>query len=344
MDSKGVVLARFSCFALFLLMGCLFSQAVWAQTDGGSQLSSKDVVMRGDAGCTKCHDEDQAYPVLAIAKTKHGVTSDQRTPTCTSCHGDSEAHAKGKTAKGRIAPDISFRSNQSAVPDGQQTSNNKQWPPTPATKQNGACMSCHQGSKRMFWDSSSHANSDVTCSSCHQVHSAHDRVRDKQTQTELCVNCHKQQRAELHRPSHHPVLEGQMACSDCHNPHGSAGEKQLIKDSVNATCYQCHAEKRGPFVHSHQPVTEDCTICHNPHGTMASNMLKHRTPYLCQQCHSNTRHPTDSPRLPGGPTNSRSGLGSVGRGCLNCHTNIHGSNSSQNATAPGRFVRWLYKG
>jgi predicted CXXCH cytochrome family protein len=86
-------------------------------------------------------------------------------------------------------------------------------------------------------------------------------------------------------------------------------------------------------------VTEDCTICHNPHGTTIAKMLKSRSPYLCQQCHSNTRHPTDSARIPGAPTTSRSGLSSVGRGCLNCHTNIHGSNSSEDTTAPGRFVR-----
>jgi DmsE family decaheme c-type cytochrome len=324
---------------LFILAYALFTNTALAEGPPGGEKSARDVVLRGDAACTRCHDEDQAYPVLRIGKTRHGVTADKRTPTCTSCHGESIEHALKKKDPNRPRPDITYSDMRTAVPGEERAKNSLRYPPSPAAQRNATCLACHQGSKRMFWDSSTHANRDVACSNCHQVHTAHDRVRDKQTQTELCFSCHKQQRAQMHRPSHHPVPEGLMGCSDCHNPHGSAGTKQLAKDSVNETCYQCHTEKRGPFVHNHQPVTEDCTICHNPHGTIVANLLKHRPPYLCQECHSNTRHPTDSPRLPGGRTTSRSGLGSVGRGCLNCHTNIHGSNSSEDATAPGRFVR-----
>ncbi|MEH6503515.1 MAG: DmsE family decaheme c-type cytochrome [Cycloclasticus sp.] len=339
MDNRNVVLTRFFRLAILLVSFTVWVNTGWAQTADLDGKSSRDVVMRGDASCTKCHDEDQAYPVLQIGKTKHGVTADSRTPTCTSCHGESAEHIKSGRDKDRASPDINFRNAQSAVPRHERVNSEIKWPQTPAAEQSAVCLSCHQGGHRMFWDSSSHANRDVACSSCHQVHAAHDRVSDKKAQTELCFNCHKEQRAQLHRPSHHPVLEGEMGCSDCHNPHGSAGTKQLVKDSVNETCFQCHAEKRGPFVHNHQPVTEDCTICHNPHGTTIAKMLKSRSPYLCQQCHSNTRHPTDSARIPGAPTTSRSGLSSVGRGCLNCHTNIHGSNSSEDTTAPGRFVR-----
>jgi DmsE family decaheme c-type cytochrome len=111
----------------------------------------------------------------------------------------------------------------------------------------------------------------------------------------------------------------------------------LKKDSVNETCYTCHTEKRGPFLHNHQPVTEDCTICHNPHGTTAATLLKQRVPLLCQNCHNVSGHRTQvMQQLPGRSTSSDF-LGSMARGCLNCHTNIHGSNSTTQSSTGGRF-------
>lgn len=324
--------AVFLCASLLLANGA-------AAADNAREKSARDMVLIGDAVCTKCHDESEDYPVLAIGKTRHGVTADARTPSCTSCHGESAEHASKGSDRNRPKPDITYRDMHSAVPSEDRVKGELGYALTPVSERNQACLSCHQGGMQIFWGSSTHATRDVACTNCHQVHTDHDRVRDKETQTELCFTCHKQQRAQLHRPSHHPVLEGQMGCSDCHNPHGSAGPKQLKRDSVNETCYTCHMEKRGPFVHNHQPVTEDCTICHNAHGTIVANLLKHRPPYLCQECHSHSRHPTGDPRLATGRTTSRSSLASVGRGCLNCHTNIHGSNSTEDRTIGTRFVR-----
>jgi DmsE family decaheme c-type cytochrome len=163
-------------------------------------------------------------------------------------------------------------------------------------------------------------------------------VRDKLTQTGTCFACHKEQRSQVNRPVHHPIIEGKMSCSSCHNVHGG-NPKQLVRDTVNETCFQCHTEKRGPFVHNHPPVQEDCAICHQPHGTTIANLLKQRPPFLCQQCHSHDSHPSQAGALPSGRTTSNSLLGSVARGCLNCHTNIHGSNSTQNSATAGRFRR-----
>ena len=89
--------------------------------------------------------------------------------------------------------------------------------------------------------------------------SAKDPVLTKATQPEVCFACHKEQRAQTHRVSTHPIDAGKMACSDCHNPHGSTGPKLLVKNNVNETCYTCHAEKRGPFLWEHGPVIDDCT-------------------------------------------------------------------------------------
>jgi DmsE family decaheme c-type cytochrome len=297
-----------------------------------NKLGKGDTVLKGDAKCTACHD-DSDFPkptmlgerpwVLSIGKTKHGTVADGRTPTCASCHGESEDHMKRKDPSiPRPAPDRTFKKT------------------TPAVKQDEACTSCHKGGNHMFWAGSAHANRGVSCATCHNVHNkGHDKVRDKKTQTEVCFSCHKEQRAQMNRPSHHPVPEGKMACSDCHNPHGSTGPKQLKKDSVNETCYQCHTEKRGPFIHNHQPVTEDCSICHNAHGTTAANLLKQRLPLLCQNCHSSDSHRTQLMQQLSVRSTSTGALGAMARGCVNCHSNIHGGNSTQNSNTVGRFRR-----
>ena len=59
-----------------------------AATDAPKDL----LALKGDARCTACHDEADSPELLAIGKTRHGTVADSRTPTCTSCHGNSEAH------------------------------------------------------------------------------------------------------------------------------------------------------------------------------------------------------------------------------------------------------------
>ena len=56
--------------------------------ESSAGLAAKDLVLKGDAKCTRCHDETDSPKLLSIGKTKHGTTADGRTPTCTSCHGD----------------------------------------------------------------------------------------------------------------------------------------------------------------------------------------------------------------------------------------------------------------
>ena len=289
--------------------------------EAAAQQQRTDMVLKGDAVCTRCHNEGDEYPVLAIGKTKHGTIADGRTPSCTSCHGVSDRHVnRPPDAKERPKPDVTF---------GKASA-------TPMEQRSQACLTCHQGGKRIHWQMSAHAGRDVACSSCHQVHAQHDKARDKQEQTEVCFACHKDVRAQIQRPSRHPIREGKVACSDCHNPHGTAGEKMLVRDSVNDTCYACHMEKRGPFVRSHQPVQENCAICHNPHGTTNPNLLKVRAPFLCQSCHQPSSHhatvPANGP-IVGAPSTNQAVI--MARGCVNCHTNIHGSNNAADGTGRG---------
>ena len=289
----------------------------------GHAYAAKDVVQVGDAVCTRCHDEGEAKPVLSIGQTRHGTMADKNAGTCTSCHGESPTHvSKASDVTERPKPTVNFGPKSS----------------TPIEERNQVCLNCHQGGQRTHWQTGPHAAANMECTSCHKIHSSEDPVRDRQTQPDVCFACHKEQRAQVMRPNHHPIPERKVVCVDCHNPHGSAGPKLMQRDSVVSTCYTCHMEKRGPFVRSHQPVTEDCTICHTPHGSVNDNLLKQRAPFLCQQCHEPSGV-THQGKIANTGRVAADNRYTLGRGCLNCHTNIHGSNNPLDDTSNGRALQ-----
>jgi DmsE family decaheme c-type cytochrome len=311
----------------WITLGAMALAMHMAHAAGDSAAAAASV--QQDAVCTRCHDEGESVPILAIYQTRHGIKGDPRTPSCQSCHGGSAAHLKDKA----VPPDVSFGAHKSA-----------------ARAQDGACLACHRNDKRTHWDGGQHQSNEVSCSGCHAVHAAVDRVRNRKTQTEVCFQCHQEQRAEIRKASAHPIDSAKVICSDCHNPHGSAGPKLLKKNTVLETCYSCHAEKRGPFLWEHQPVTEDCTHCHTPHGSNIAPLLKSRPPFLCDECHDGP-HNSVVPYGPGaalgrpgaafipgtsgeGGTTSAAGYGdrsAAGRACMNCHNMVHGSNSPSGA-------------
>jgi DmsE family decaheme c-type cytochrome len=318
-------------FILALLCATGFSTSALAERERDA--TAKDLILKGDAKCTGCHDEAdepqatmlELHPsVLAIATTRHGVRGDSRTPTCTNCHGESETHANYKGKDKPPAPDRAFRKNTA----------------TPVAARNDACLSCHDRDRnRTHWSGSQHDTNDIACTSCHNVHTKNDKVMNKATQADVCYSCHKTERAQSHKISTHPLDAGKLACSSCHNPHGSAGPKLMKKNTVNETCHTCHAEKRGPYLFEHQPVTEDCLTCHTPHGSNISPLLKSRAPALCDECHDGP-HASGSiwgPNIAGKQSGITGNPSSsyVGRACMNCHVQIHGSNSP----AGGYFER-----
>lgn len=288
-----------------------------------SAVAQVDRTLEGDKQCTICHDENWRTPILTIYQTKHGVKGDERTPGCQSCHGASTEHRNDPSGK---PPDVVFGAKSKNL--------------SPAEKRNEACLSCHESRvlPRPLWAGSEHEMRGVACTDCHQLHTPTQKVLDPVTQPDVCFACHKTQRAQVHRYSRHPILEGKVTCSSCHNPHGSTGPKLLVKESVNETCYTCHAEKRGPFLWEHAPVVDDCTNCHTPHGSNLSPLLKMRPPMLCQSCHSgdHAKNLYSGANLPNGdvttvdgqlPLGSRSPSSQANtRSCLACHSVIHGSN------------------
>jgi len=314
------------------LAALIISALCTAPAPAQEQPATPDRSLAGDAACTRCHDETEANPVLSIYKTRHGVKADARTPGCQSCHGAGEAHIKNPQGLStRPLVEINFGTHSETSAQGQA----------------GACLGCHQGGLRMHWAGSEHERRDIACTSCHQIHKQDDPVLNKVTQPEVCFGCHQTQRAQIHRISTHPIAAGQMGCSDCHNPHGSTGPRLMAKGSINETCYTCHAERRGPFLWEHSPVSEDCTNCHTPHGSNNAALLKTRTPWLCQECHSSDHSgPINSgANLPNGRATTINDLLPLanqapraqtnGRNCLSCHPLIHGSNHPAGA----RFSR-----
>lgn len=314
----GAKLVRVASIAL-LALGLVNAPSAWSADDAVKAVPAKvsGYSKKGADTCLGCHDDDPS--LLGIFRNAHGSPTNARAPfghgqlQCESCHGPGDLHAKGK---GKNRPKlISF--GKGSV--------------TPATVQNGACLTCHNGTAN-HWAMGAHADADVSCADCHSSHTKSDPMLMAATQAETCSTCHKPQHSAQLMPYRHPLAEGKMTCSSCHTPHGSNTPAQLVKNSVTETCTSCHSELRGPFVWEHQPVAEDCTTCHSPHGSVNLAMLKARGPFQCQQCHETAGHPSiafGSNNLPGG-TGTTKGYVLAGN-CLNCHTQVHGSNHPSGA-------------
>ncbi len=272
---------------------------------------------KGADTCLMCHTEAWPYPIFPIFKTKHANRADKRAPfgpgglQCEACHGPGAKHAAGGGDKNAIN---SFKPTSFLSP----------------AQRDKFCLECHQGNARTGWHASTHESNGLACNSCHKIHAERDPVLATATQPEVCYNCHRKQRADFAKPTTHPVRFGKIACSECHNPHGSSANAMLVKPTLNQTCYTCHAEKRGPFLWEHAPVAEDCTLCHSPHGTVRPSLLAKTPPLLCQQCHTGitANHHAGAPytgaALPGGNAGPSRFL--LAGSCLNCHSQIHGSN------------------
>jgi DmsE family decaheme c-type cytochrome len=254
----------------------------------------------GTDTCTTCHSD----------QTVHGPHSrivNERTPMaqlgCESCHGPGKAHAD---AGGDPALMRAFR--EMSPDEASQT-----------------CTTCHNRGDHAMWDASTHQARNLSCVTCHSVHNprSEDAQLVKATAMQICADCHRDKVAKVDRSGHMPVREGKMTCATCHNPHGSANVRLLRAGFSSAeSCTTCHADKRGPYLFEHAPVRESCATCHDPHGSPNERMLVQKQPFMCQRCHSHTRHPGTlyDNRVVG--TSNRI----YARSCVTCHSQVHGSN------------------
>jgi DmsE family decaheme c-type cytochrome len=258
----------------------------------------------GDDTCLTCHEDQRK----GYGGSPHARAMDPRSPAankgCESCHGPGQAHVD---AGGGV----------------ETIKSPKRMKPAEISE---LCATCHNRTNHSEWDGSKHDSRNISCATCHSVHSPKAEKGQLKTEkiTETCVQCHQKEVNKVHKTSHMPVKEGTMECTTCHNPHGSQNVKMLREgNSVNESCATCHAEKRGPFLFEHAVGRENCVTCHDPHGSNNDRMLVSKVPMLCQRCHNHSRHPAtiyDQVQV-----NNKSNR-IAGRGCLNCHSMVHGSN------------------
>lgn len=225
----------------------------------------------GSETCLECHEDFDAdgrnvhmrIADFEAASYQHG---------CEACHGSGSLHVDSED------PENILRFGEEGMNELQISA---------------VCLTCHQSGDQMNWASSEHVFEGLACTSCHTIHHNTRKKLLKKDEIALCVSCHRNQKAKMHFPSHHPLKEGYMTCNSCHNPHGAAnGEPGMLKtdERLNDLCFECHARYQGPFVFEHAPVAESCLECHEPHGTVANNLLKQNEPFLCLQCHEGHFH------------------------------------------------------
>jgi DmsE family decaheme c-type cytochrome len=260
----------------------------------------------GSDTCLLCHDNMES----TLKGTPHWQRLNPRSPEakegCESCHGPGQLHVDDD-AKGHIRKFTKLKPEEI----------------------NGTCLTCHNRGQHAAWEGSKHDRRNLSCLTCHSVHypksPAYQLV--KSTMTQLCATCHRTEVAKTERaPAHMPVREGKMTCASCHNAHGSITNIKALRtgNSIAELCVTCHTEMRGPMLWEHAPVRESCATCHDPHGSSNDRMLVVRMPMLCQRCHVATRHPAsiyDRDEITVNKSNRM-----FGRSCVNCHSNIHGSN------------------
>ncbi len=303
---------------LILALG-LWISPVMADEHGSAVV--QQLTERGTDGCLKCHSSESNNPVVSVLHTPHFMAGDPNAPVsdkgCEGCHGASSEHAKKLAEEKehlRVPPEVN-------------------WGPKMAKSsiesRNTACLSCHEKGIVINWAGSAHDTDDVACSDCHSSHLQRDPSLDKYSEADVCFACHKTEQIEANKPSHHPMREGKVTCSDCHNPHGSVGPASVLDATINDTCYRCHAEKRGPFLWEHQPVAEDCTNCHFAHGSTNERLLKVARPFICQQCHTANHHQSsiyDGDDVAITVTDTDIARQLTSKACTNCHSQVHGSN------------------
>ncbi len=286
--------------------------------------------LTGTEACAHCH----RLSVEGVSKSVHADNSQLRGAAeiaeagvgtnCDVCHGSSKAHADAE-----LAAEYADTKN----PDAKKLIFDFEAKTTTPEMVNTRCLTCHASGPDHFNSANSfHRQNEISCIDCHSPH--HGDRNDKllvKAQPDLCYTCHLEQKSQFNMPFRHRVNEGLVLCTDCHNQHGtggvwesSSGLTRQVRTSASGdvVCFKCHADKQGPFVFEHTAVkTEGCAACHIPHGGANLHMLKYsNVGLLCLSCHTASAFghaPLMDPQM---ATNQNA--------CPLCHTQIHGSNFS----------------
>jgi hypothetical protein len=231
-------------------------------------------------------ETSRAAPAF-LAQTNSPVSDllfQQSQPTCQSCHPDEYAAWKD-TTHAKAALDPVFK-------DEFAKSHNQ-----------GDCLKCHttgfdDKSGKFVWEG-------VTCEACHgsykQGHPAGETMQLPMAST-TCRVCHQAAFQEWEKSKH---AQQKIECFDCHQSHTQG----LRTGSAAKLCAACHNDQQTQFTHSiHGIGGVDCGSCHmakeqkNTAGATATTGAQIEAKShsfvvpadVCNRCHSNTIHPTNS--------------------------------------------------
>lgn len=287
---------------ILLLLALLWSPSYAGESPGNGEFVGPEV-------CKACHPDYFTSYAQSVHSKRAVPGSPANKHACESCHGPGAAHVAKGGGRGTGMTVL-----------GKATGS--------AEDKSAKCLACHAESVNLpFWDMSRHKLAGISCDRCHSTHTG-ARNNLRASVPELCNGCHQSIKAQTNRQSHHPIKEGKTKCTECHDQHGGFGEKMVKANSISELCYKCHADKRGPFLWEHPPVAENCLTCHVPHGSNHYKLLVEKAPILCLSCHDVEGHPgnvySSFETFGGSATSNKNRM--FARGCLNCHSNIHGSN------------------
>jgi hypothetical protein len=242
-----------------------------------------------------------AAPVIEAKGLVSELLFQQSQPTCQTCHPDEHA-AWQDTVHAKAALDPVFK-EQFAKSHNQ-----------------GDCLKCHTtgfdaASGKFTWEG-------VTCEACHGPYKeGHPAAQTMQLpmESDTCRVCHQAAFEEWDRSEH---AKNNIECFDCHSAHTQG----LRTGSAAKLCAACHNNEQTQFSHSiHGIGGVDCGNCHmvtaqkNSAGTAATGAEIEAKSHsfvvptdVCNQCHSNTIHPTGgqltasrvAPQMPSAATNT----------------------------------------
>lgn len=302
--------AHFAPVALVVVVGLLLGATYRAAI---STVESQTI---DDAACLECHESDAE----ALIGTAHDVKA-HKVVSCLSCHAGTPAeHAED--------------------PETHPAPNPENFP---ADSLVARCTTCHEDPHALnLFERDPHGAAGLACASCHRVHDSGKHLGLLiDDEPKLCFSCHASEKGDFAMPTHHPVLEGVVTCSDCHVSVAQSA-KQHVATGPSQTCTLCHAGFEGPFPYEHQAAvdysTEEggCLNCHAPHGSPNPRLLtqSYDAPdyALCVQCHS----------VPGHQNNPNHGTAWAGMPCADCHVDVHGSYDNANLLDPALVAQGCF--
>lgn len=265
----------------------------------GVQAGKSQTAEVEDETCLTCHDGYQNH----LSNTAHRLSSTTNKPAaqiaCASCHTGASDHIEEPSVDNITNPGTAVVETQLDI-----------------------CSQCHQPHHEMNqFGLDPHAGLNLACADCHSIHSGSVSllIDDK---ADFCGKCHVSVVNDFLRRSNHPLTDGAVTCISCHN--FRAELEPNFGHGAAANCFSCHPFQSGPHPFEHEATSSfsteggGCTTCHAPHGSPNERLLTQTGNNLCRQCHG----------IPPAHRTAHDGIG-VRFNCMDCHTDIHGSDDNQ---------------